>query len=143
MSLFPGLIFDFVGLIADTESAIFQAWAELYEHHGHTLSLEDYVNCVGSTFAAFDPMAELEIRLGRAVEWEPVLARKDARIRELHEPLAEMPGVRALLEEARSAGVRCAVASSSQALWVEPWLEKLALRPFFEVVRTRDGGLPA
>ena len=54
------LVFDFDGLIVDTESAIYEAWRELYLHHGHDLPLPVYVQCVGSTFGHYDPMAALE-----------------------------------------------------------------------------------
>ena len=59
------------------------AWAGVYAAHGEALDLSDYVRCVGSTFGQFDPMAELERRLERALEWEPLLAAKDAAIRDL------------------------------------------------------------
>ena len=88
------LIFDFDGLIVDTESAIYEAWRELYEHHGHALPLATYVQCVGSTFGHYDPMAALETLTGGPVAWHEVLPRKDARIRELQHGLDTLPGVR-------------------------------------------------
>ena len=132
------LIFDFDGLIADTESAIYDAWAEVYTTHGETLSLSDYVRCVGSTFGQFNPMTELERRLGRSLHWEPLLAAKDAAIRKRHEGLPPLPGVRELLEAAAAAGVPCAVASSSSSDWVGPWLDSFGLRHAFHAVWTRD-----
>ena len=132
------LIFDFDGLIVDTESAIYDAWRELYASQGHDLTLADYINCVGSTFAGFDPVAELDRRLGRPADWEPLIAIKDARIRELHEPLEPLPGVRELLAAASNQSVPCAVASSSERRWVNRWLERLDLKDCFQIIRTRD-----
>lgn len=132
------LIFDFDGLIADTETAIYQAWRELYQSQGQDLPLETYVQCVGSTFHTYDPMAELERLTGQGIDWEPLLERKDARIAELHRQMRPLPGVRELLEEARSLGVECAVASSSQESWVIPWLDRLELRTFFRHICCRD-----
>ena len=53
------LIFDFDGLIVDTEVPIFDAWQTDYAEYGQELSLEDYVGCVGSDFGGFDPRLHL------------------------------------------------------------------------------------
>jgi HAD superfamily hydrolase (TIGR01509 family) len=132
------LIFDFDGLVVDTESAIYVAWDELYRSQGHELTLAEYVNCVGSTFGQFDPVAELDRRLGRPADWSSLLEVKNARIRELHAPLGPLPGVRELLEAATSRDVPCAVASSSERRWVLRWIERLELKSFFRVIRTAD-----
>ena len=132
------LIFDFDGLIADTESAIYEAWAALYHSQGETLHLNGYVHCVGSTFGQFDPMAELERRLGRTLAWEPLLEAKDAVIRAGHQDLAPLPGVRELLAEAAVKKVPCAIASSSTIDWINRWLATFELAPAFRAVWTRD-----
>jgi HAD superfamily hydrolase (TIGR01509 family) len=132
------LIFDFDGMIVDTESAIYQAWRELYESQGHDLDLADYVHCVGSTFGQFNPIAELERRLGGALEWPPLLATKDARIKELHLELDALPGVRKLLIDAHQRRVPCAIASSSDSRWVRRWLAQIGLLDYFAAIRTRD-----
>ncbi len=133
-----GLIFDFDGLIVDTETAIYDAWRELYAAFGQDLPLADYVRCVGSDFAQYNPQTVLEERLGAAVEWEPHLEKKDARIREWLESEDTRPGVRELVAEATASGLHRAVASSSSRDWVSGWLEKLALAPHFPEIRCRD-----
>jgi putative hydrolase of the HAD superfamily len=132
------LIFDFDGLIVDTESAIYEAWRELYRFHGHDLLLETYVQCVGSTFSHYDPMAALETLTDRRVAWEEVLPRKDARIVELQRGLDTMPGIRALLVEAERRGIPCAVASSSSRAHVTGWLERTGIAQAFAAICTRD-----
>lgn len=132
------LVFDFDGLIVDTESAIYEAWRELYLHHGHDLPLPTYVQCVGSTFGHYNPMAALEELTGGLVAWESVLPRKDARIRELQQGLDTLPGIRELLMEADRAGIPCAVASSSQRSHVQTWLDRTGIGDAFAAIRTRD-----
>ncbi|MGI8602707.1 MAG: HAD family hydrolase [Verrucomicrobiales bacterium] len=132
------LIFDFDGLIVDTEGGIYQAWCELYGSQGQELALSDYVNCVGSTFGIFDPIAELERRVGKVLEWPPLIAAKDRRIRQLHAGLELLSGVRELLTEALNRSVPCAVASSSDARWIRGWLERFGLIPFFGALCSRD-----
>jgi HAD superfamily hydrolase (TIGR01509 family) len=132
------LIFDFDGLIVDTESAIYHAWRELYLAHGHDLPLPTYVQCVGSVFGHYDPMAALENLLGSPVDWDTHLPMKDARIRAGQQGLDTLPGIRELLAEARAASLPCVVASSSHRTHVEGWLERTGLRHHFEFVRSRD-----
>src|SRR5688572_5472550 len=132
------LIFDFDGLIVDTESAIYEAWRELYLFHGQDLLLPTYVQCVGSTFSHYDPMAALEDLTGNPVLWDEILPQKDARIRELQRGLDTMPGIRALLAESERCGVPCAVASSSSRRHVQGWLDRTGIADAFAVIRTRD-----
>jgi len=58
------LIFDFDGLILDTEGPIFQSWQELYQFYGCVLSLSDWANILGTYESSFDPEAELERQTG-------------------------------------------------------------------------------
>jgi putative hydrolase of the HAD superfamily len=132
------LIFDFDGLIVDTESAIYEAWRDLYLAHGHDLPLATYVQCVGSVFGHYDPMAALESLLGGPVEWDTHLPMKDAKIRAGQRELNTLPGVRELLDAAHAAGIPCVVASSSQRSHVEGWLNRTGIRHQFEFVRSRD-----
>jgi HAD superfamily hydrolase (TIGR01509 family) len=133
-----GILFDFDGLIVDTEYPVYQAWAETYAAHGHELRLEAYTGCVGSDFAAFHPATELERLVGRPLDWPALDERRRARVGELLDGAEPLPGVPALLEEASRCGLRCAVASSSPREWVEPWLDRLGLREAFREVVTLD-----
>ncbi len=137
MSL-QALIFDFDGLILDTETPIFEAWRECYEDHGHKLELATYTRCVGSNFTHYNPASELERLIDRSLEWGTLDEKRRDRVQELLREKRPMPGVVDLLEEARAHRLPCAVASSSSREWVEVWLGTLALREFFEHVVTLD-----
>ena len=131
-------IFDFDGLIMDTEVATYEAWRELYENHGQTLPMERWAQCVGSDFGVYDPKAELETLVGRQLDWTPIHAARRERVMKILSDYDALPGVRARLEEAWEAGIPCAVASSSPRWWVEHWLNHLALFPLFQQVTTLD-----
>jgi putative hydrolase of the HAD superfamily len=130
-----GIIFDFDGLILDTEVPVFRAWQECYEEHGEELSLLEYVRCVGSDMASYHPGTELERKVGRGLEWEELDEKRRGRVREMLEGAEPMPGVRKILIEAAALGVPCAVASSSTSEWVVPWLERLGIDGAFVSVR--------
>ena len=132
------LVFDFDGLILDTEYPIYQAWQECYEAHGRHLALEVYCECVGSDFGRFDPASHLEEAHGGDIDWDFWDEKREARVREIVNHLPPLPGVAERLAEARKAGLPCAVASSSPRSWVEPHLERLGLRHYFEFTKCRD-----
>ncbi|MFZ4764530.1 MAG: HAD family hydrolase [Roseimicrobium sp.] len=125
------LIFDFNGLILDTEVAIYESWREFYATHDLPLTLETWAQCVGSDFGHYNPEQELERLLGRPVEWEPFVQQKRKRVAEILHGMDAMPGVRERLAEARAHGIPCAVASSSSHDWVDGWLERLGLAHAF------------
>jgi HAD superfamily hydrolase (TIGR01509 family) len=132
------LIFDFDGLIVDTETPIFEAWRACYEEHDEALSLEEYVACVGSDFGGYDPGEELERRCGRELDWDRLLADRRERVDGALKGAEALPGVRELLAEAQAEGVACAVASSSSVEWVGGWLDRLGLATHFSCLRCRD-----
>jgi putative hydrolase of the HAD superfamily len=132
------LLFDFDGLIIDTESAIYEVWRELYAQHGHKLEVATWAQCVGADFVAYDPKAELERLTGSTFDWEATEKALEARAREIVRDYPALPGVRDMLEAAKEAGVPCSVASSSPLSWAEGWLVHLGLREYFANVSCRD-----
>ncbi len=131
------LVFDFDGLILDTEEPVYRSWLELYQAHGETLPFERWVEIVGSNNAAFDPRADLENRLGRALTQEE-LDRRIARRSDLVLAQAVLPGVVELADAARDRGIGLGVASSSSCEWVKGHLERLGIRDRFSCIRCRD-----
>ncbi len=132
------ILFDFDGLIVDTETTIYECWAAFYEAHGESLSLADYKNCVGSDFGQFDPARELEQRTGKRFDWSREDRERNAEIRRRLADQDARPGVRQLIADTAATGTPLAVASSSSRDWVEGWLRKLDLLGHFVGTMTRD-----
>jgi putative hydrolase of the HAD superfamily len=133
------LIFDFDGLIIDTESAIYQSWRELYASHGHELTVERWSQCVGTDFSSvYDPKTELETLTDRTFDWVDVDRALFDRVATLLTGFDALPGVRDRLAEARELGLPCSVASSSPLSWVSKHLDHLDLRGHFMNVSCRD-----
>ncbi len=137
------LVFDFDGVVADTEAPEFDAWRATWADHGHELLLEEWVLGIG-TVGGWNPLDELALRVGPTFDPDEANRRRRA----LHVPAiaaldAPMPGVVDLLTEARRRGLRTAIASSSDAAWVPPLLDQLGLTDHFEHVSLYDGTCPA
>ena len=108
-----GIIFDFDGLILETEEPEYRSWQELYAEFGCTLPFERRAAVIGTAEHDFDPYAELEVQLGRLVDRAAVRARRRARFAELVAAQPILPGVEDYIAEAQRLGLRLAVASSS------------------------------
>ena len=132
------LIFDFDGLIVDTETVIYESWAEIYEKNGQILELNTYKNCVGSDFEKFHPGIELEKRTGKKFNWTTIDAERENLIREGLEQQKERTGIRHFIEYAKAKSLDLAIASSSSRNWVLGWIKKLGLMEHFSAFANRD-----
>lgn len=133
-----GLIFDFDGLILDTEVSVYESWRSAYRAHGFDLSVEKWGVCIGTGENVLDPYSDLESLTGRALDREELLREHRRRVNEVLEHSEPMPGVVRVLDEADRLGLRLGVASSSPAAWVQGHLARLGLLERFHAVRTRD-----
>lgn len=131
------IVFDFDGLILDTEEPVYRSWLEVYEAHGEELPFERWVQIVGSTTTGFHPQHHLEERLGRALPKE-VLDRRISRRTELVLAQKLLPGVVQHVEQAKALGLKVGVASSSTGDWVRGHLARLGILEKFDCLRCRD-----
>ena len=133
------VLFDFDGILVDTEWAIYQAWVGTFRDHGQELPLSLYTRCIGSDFDAWSPKTYLEDLTQLGFDWVKMDADRQVGIRSALEQEGPIHGVVDLLGEIREKGIPAAVVSSSSHFWVDGWLEKLSLREFFtEVVCKGD-----
>lgn len=131
------LIFDFDGLLLDTETPAYESWRRVYAEHGLELPLELWQHALG-TAHGFDALTHLADQVGAALDRELVRARRQALKDELSAAETLLPGVMGILREAAALGLACAVASSSGRAWVEGWLGRHGIRQNFACVRTAD-----
>ncbi len=119
--MIAALLFDFDGLIVDTEVATFQSWRDTYADYGVDLALDDWLPAVGtgtSTAGAFDAVAHLEKLIGTRVDRDAVVARRARRKAELYVRAPVLPGVRERLDEARKLGLRTAIVTRNHEVRV-------------------------
>jgi HAD superfamily hydrolase (TIGR01509 family) len=131
------LIFDFDGLIVDSESPGFQAWSEVYATHGCSLPFDKYSACIG-TIGGFDLHAYLEEQSGRSLVRADLERACTARWLELVKTQPMLPGVAGCVASAKQRGLKLAIASSSTLQWVTHNLRRFALIDQFDAVCTRD-----
>ena len=127
------LIFDFDGVILDTESAIVESYGEVYKAHGAPFDRDRLLRAAGTEFE-FDPWLGVRARLDRPTLAEQHRACCEARILQL--PI--LPGIVTLLDAAVATGLRIGLASNSHGPYVESHLSRLGLRHYFQFLSCRE-----
>jgi HAD superfamily hydrolase (TIGR01509 family) len=141
--MIEAVVFDFDGLILETEMPVFRGWQEEFLAHGsEPLTFELWSAEIG-TIRGLDLVALLRATAKQPVDEPAMHARRRARIEELVALEQLRPGVASWLDEADALGLRLAVASSSLRDWVEPHLDRLGIRDRFEHVACSGEGLAA
>ena len=136
--MIKAIVFDFDGLIIDTETPSYYAFKEVYEEYGVKLELETYAQCIGTTFSAFNPFNYLEECLGSAIDHEEVRARFNDKHHKLLQVEKLRPGVIDYLQSAKAAGLKIGLATSSSVSWIDPYFERFDLRRYFNSITTSD-----
>ncbi len=126
-------LFDFDGLILDTEVPSRAGWELIYRDHGQELPAEKWALVVG-TREAWDPEAHLEELVGRSLEWEPLHERRRAHELSLIEAEALRPGIAEYLDYAGEHGLKLAVVSSASRWWIDMHLERLERAHHFDLI---------
>jgi len=143
LSLIRSLLFDFDGLILDTETPEFLVWQEIFREYGKEISLADWGRTVGGHgISDYHPADHLAALVGDSLNPQVLTERHRAESlrRILLQPV--LPGVLDYLQAGRRLGLQLAVVSSSSHAWVDGHLARLGLLTCFERVFCREDVLP-
>jgi HAD superfamily hydrolase (TIGR01509 family) len=130
-------LFDFDGLILDTETASRAGWRWLYEQHGQTLPDDLWITVVG-THGSWDVMGHLEELLGGPLERELWNERRYAHELSLLEAETLRPGLLDYFAYARERGLKRAIVSSASRRWIDMHLERLDQTVGWDAIVTAD-----
>ena len=131
-------LFDFDGLILDTEHAARAGWQHLYREHGHELPTDLWATLVGTTHAPWNPMEHLEELVGGPLEREMLNERRRTHELALIEAEELRPGIADYFAAARRRGLKRAIVSSSNRAWVDMHLERLEEAAGWDAICTAD-----
>ncbi|MFJ7826602.1 HAD family hydrolase [Psychrobacillus sp. NPDC096623] len=132
-----GVIFDFDGLIVDTETTWYEAFKEVFwESHQISLDLEGYSQCIGTGNDVLYPYFR-EIT-GDSVNCELIEEYATLRYEEKMKVPVLREGVKEYLDAAKQKNMKIALASSSSKQWVHTYLKRLNIIDYFEVINTKD-----
>ncbi|WP_053368820.1 HAD family hydrolase [Bacillus sp. FJAT-27245] len=131
-----GIIFDFDGLIVDTESLWYDAYKEVMGEFSCDLPLEEFSKVIGTTNEVLN--AYFEKMTGMTVEKADIHLKTNEFYKQKAGSLALREGVREYLDEAKTLGVKIGLASSSRREWVESYLRKFGIFDYFETIKTKE-----
>lgn len=141
--MIKALIFDFDGLILDTETPEYQTWQSIYREHGFELPQEEWGKIIGgyglSNFDAAEHLVQLtQGRLDSAALRER--HRLESAVLTLAQPI--LPGVMNYINDAKQLGLKLAIASSSRHDWVEGHGGRLGIVDCFDRIICADDVAP-
>lgn len=130
-------LFDFDGLILDTEAPSRAGWELLYRDHGHELPPEKWALVVG-TVGGWDPMEHLEELVGGPLDRDGLNERRYAHELSLIEAEELRPGIADYFDAARRHGLKRAIVSSATRPWVDMHLRRLEEAAGWDAILTAD-----
>ena len=131
-------LFDFDGLIVDTEVPSRAGWEHVYREHGQELPPEKWALVVG-TVGAWDPMAHLEELVGTPLERDRITQRRRDHEFALADAEELRPGILDYFAEARRRGLKRAIVSSADRRWIDRHLARLEQAVGWDAIVTADG----
>lgn len=139
MHVLAAVIFDFDGVIFDSETPEYESHRRLYDECGVPLTVDEWCEAIGTWTADHDDR-RYDVLCARATH-APARDAYHARRREIFEQLrpdAPMTGILELLLALRRADVATAVASTAPARWVRSAIPRLGLEAHFGAIVTGD-----
>jgi HAD superfamily hydrolase (TIGR01509 family) len=130
-------LFDFDGLILDTETASRAGWRWLYEQHGHRLPDDLWITVVG-THGSWDIWGHLEELIGEPLDRETWNQRRYEHELSLLEAEELRPGILDYFAYAREHGLRRAIVSSASRRWIDRHLERFEQSIGWDAILTAD-----
>ncbi len=142
-AMVKALIFDFDGLILDTETPEYQVWQAIYREHGFELPHEEWGKIIGGYgVSSFDAAEHLSSLTQGRVDSASLRERLRSESAPLYLLQPVLPGVLDYLRDAKRLGLKLAIASSSKHVWVERHGGRLGILGHFDQIICADDVAP-
>lgn len=129
------VIFDFDGLIIDSETPELQVWRESFAEHGHELRPELWSSVIGRPSTYFNMYAYFREHVNPSADIEALRRAHRARVVALTLEQPVLPGIEDYLRDAARMGLKVGLASSSSRQHVHGHLDRLDLSAHFHATR--------
>jgi HAD superfamily hydrolase (TIGR01509 family) len=137
--MIQALIFDFDGLILDTETPEFHSWQNIYREYGFEFPSERWGSIVGGNgHSDFDAAEHLTLLTQGRLDSDSLRVRNHLESDEIILAQGALPGVSDYVRDAKRLGLGLAIASSSDFAWVHRHGTRLGVLEYFDHIITRE-----
>jgi HAD superfamily hydrolase (TIGR01509 family) len=133
-----GILFDFDGLLLDTETPIFQAWQRKFKEYGRELLLEEWAEILGKSNDELGPLEGFLNKIPNPEDKKRIQAEVSREERSLVLEEQPLSGAEELIKKAHQEGIKLGIVSSSDQDWVHGHLERLGLLDYFHHTSCAD-----
>ncbi|MFM8367803.1 MAG: HAD family hydrolase [Chloroflexota bacterium] len=141
--MIKALIFDFDGLILDTETPEVLVWQSIYKEHGFELPVEEWEKTVGGYgISSFDPAQNLSLLTQGRLDPVSLKARYRLEADAIIHANPIMPGIMDMIGSAKENGLKVAIGSSSPHSWVDTHAQRLDIYHHFDHIICQDDVAP-
>jgi HAD superfamily hydrolase (TIGR01509 family) len=141
--MLKALIFDFDGLILDTETPEVMVWQSIYQDHGFELPVHEWEKTVGGYGVSnFDAAEHLAFLSSGQLDSVSLKSRYRKEAHEIIHASPVLPGVVQIIEEAKKSGLKVSIGSSSPHSWVDEHAKRLGIFHYFDHVICADDVAP-
>jgi putative hydrolase of the HAD superfamily len=136
--MIKALIFDFDGLIFDTETPWYLAYKQVLANYGVNLPIEIWGRCIGTTYNEFNPIKYVLEEASINVDESEIHQEAKSQYKLLICDQQLRPGVLEYLRDAKSKGLKTGIATSSKLAWINEYLDGFQIRNYFNVIYSAD-----
>ena len=141
--MLKALIFDFDGLVLDTETPEYLAWQNIYQEHGFDLPHDEWGKIVGGYgISSFDAAEHLSLLSQGRLDSASLRSRHQLMSHSAIAGASILPGVMDYIHDAKRFGLKLAIASSSPHSWVDGHTKRLGIFHHFDrIICQEDVGV--
>ncbi len=131
--MLKALIFDFDGLILDTETPEGYVWQSIYRDYGFELPVEEWEKTIGGYgLSNFDAAEHLELLSRGQLDAALMRARHQKESGKIVHASPVLPGVIDMIKQAKKNGLQVAIGSSATHSWVDEHVKRLGIFEYFD-----------
>ena len=134
------VLFDFDGLVLDTVFPEYLSWKHVFGSHGFPLTPQSWLEYTdsGPGHVSFSPYDTLEALIGTPLNRDITRTTRRRRFAELMAVNKLLPGVEAMLQEARELELNVGLVTNSRREWIEDYLVRFAFEDRFDAIVCAD-----